>query len=66
MARFDDDEVRDGGQAEELEEGAAPDPVGVYERPERDGPSAATAIIAVVVLLLLLGVAYLLLQATIF
>ena len=49
-----------------LKEGAAPDPVGVYDRPERSGPSTASIIITVVVLLLLLAVAYYALQAFVF
>ena len=66
MGQFDDNEVRQGGQAEALDGDEALDPGGVYDGPRRDGPSAATAIIAVVISLLLLSVAYMLLRATIF
>ena len=61
-----DDEPVDEGELN-LQEGAAPDPVSVYERPEgADSRSATSVIITVVVLLLLLVIAYFVLQALVF
>lgn len=61
-----DDDPDDEEHEFTLEEGAAPDPVSVYDRPERTGPSTTSVIIAIVVLLLLLVVAYFLLQGLVF
>lgn len=59
---YDDDPNDDEGELT-LEEGAAPDPVSVYDRPEKTGPSSTSIILTIVVLLLLLVVAYFALQA---
>lgn len=58
-----DDDPNDDERDLTLEEGAAPDPVSVYDRPEQTGPSTTSIIIAIVVLLLVLVVAYFALQA---
>lgn len=49
-ARDEEREARE--RTSDLKEGAAPEPVGVYERPQRSGPSPMTIAIVVLVLLL--------------
>jgi len=61
-----DNEPNDGEREPAVEAGAAPDPVSVYDRPENTGPAMAPVIITIVMVLLLLVVAYLVLQATVF
>lgn len=58
-----DDEPNDKEPELTLEEGAAPEPVSVYDRPEKTGPSTTSIIMTIVVLLLLLVVAYFAYQA---
>lgn len=61
-----EDETQDGEREPAVETNAAPEPVSVYDRPESTGPALAPVIITTVLVLLLLVVAYLVLQATVF
>jgi len=61
-----DKETQDGEREPTVEATAAPDPVSVYDRPENTGPALAPVLITTVIVLLLLVVAYLVLQATVF
>ena len=66
---YDDDHDDDLVKEDELDlvEGAAPEPVSVYDRPESaDRTSTTSIIITIVVLLLLLVVAYFVLQTLVF
>jgi hypothetical protein len=65
MVEVHQDEPQNEKRELNLEEGAAPEPVTVYDRPESSGPSTMSIIIGILVLLLLLAVAYLVLQGTI-
>ena len=54
----DDDEVVEEKPALDLNEEATPEPVGVYERPDRTGGFPISLIAAIVIIILLAVLAY--------
>ena len=57
----EDDDVEDEDVAVDLNPDAAPEPVGVYERPASTGPSMAVIVAIIAILLLLVLVLFLIL-----